>query len=263
MIEDWGFRPLLLSGRAVCRPPAAQQLTLRFPFPPVHGSHAHSTIDNLRHLARSPACRPVVATVALRVHAMSKARSNDEKPKVDDRLYLRPEGANRLIEAAGKRGRYPFRDKVLVRLIYRHGLRVSEATGLQWSFINLDTGEIHIKRLKGSNASTHTCDRDELRDLRKLRQQSTGLYVFETERGGPMSSDAVQYIVREAGKPAQLRIFLPLLPARTATLPAASAIISSRSKIGDFSPAAGVRSGTHRWPLASKLTIGISGRSRS
>ena len=32
----------------------------------------------------------------------------------------------------------------------------------------------------------------------------TGLYVFETERGGPLSADALQYITREAGKLAGL-----------------------------------------------------------
>ena len=41
-----------------------------------------------------------------------------EKPKVQDRRYLRPDEAHRLIDAAGKRGRYPFRDKVLLRLVY-------------------------------------------------------------------------------------------------------------------------------------------------
>ena len=36
-----------------------------------------------------------------------------------------------LIDAAGKRGRYPFRDRVLVRLVYRHGLRASEAVNMR------------------------------------------------------------------------------------------------------------------------------------
>jgi type 1 fimbriae regulatory protein FimE len=42
--------------------------------------------------------------------------------------------------------------------------------------------------------------------LRKLRKGVTGLYVFETERGGPLSVDALQYIVREAGKLAKLDV---------------------------------------------------------
>ncbi len=137
---------------------------------------------------------------------MPASRSTGEKPKVTDRRYLRPDEAHRLIEAAGKRGRYPFRDKVLVRLVYRHGLRASEAVTMRWSQIDLDQGVIHVARVKGGKHSTHSLDRDELRDLRKLRQQVTGLYVFETERGGQLSVDALQYIVREAGKLAKLDV---------------------------------------------------------
>jgi integrase len=137
---------------------------------------------------------------------MVKATSAGKKPKVADRIYLRPDEARRLIEAAGKRGRYPFRDKVLVRMVFRHGLRASEAVGMRWSQVDLDQGVIHVARVKGSKDSTHSLDRDELRDLRKLRQQVAGLHVFETERGGPPGVDALQYIVREAGREARLDV---------------------------------------------------------
>ena len=61
---------------------------------------------------------------------MSMTGSAIEMPSVaTKRLHLTPDEANRLIEAAGKRGRYPFRDRVLLRAIYCHGLRLSEATG--------------------------------------------------------------------------------------------------------------------------------------
>ena len=135
---------------------------------------------------------------------MPPSRSAVEKPKVQDRRYLRPDEANRLIDAAGQRGRYPFRDRVMLRTIYRHGLRVSEATGLRWSQIDLESGTIHVLRLKGSRDSMHSMDRDELRDLRKLRRGGAGLYVFSTERGGPLSSDTIQYVCREAGRLAGL-----------------------------------------------------------
>ena len=137
---------------------------------------------------------------------MPESHSTGKKPKVEDRRYLRPSEARRLIEAAGKRGRYPFRDRVLVRLVYRHGLRASEAVGMRWSQLDLEAGTLHVVRLKGSIDSTHSLDRDELRDLRQLRQQVTGLCVFETERGGPLSVDVLQYIVREAGKLARLDV---------------------------------------------------------
>ncbi len=142
---------------------------------------------------------------------MPKQGSTNEKPKVSkaamrERRHLRPEEARKLIEAAGKRGRYPFRDKVLLRLIYRHGLRASEVVGMRWSALDLENGILHVERSKGGRVSTHSMDRDELKDLRKLREQVHGLYVFETERGGPLSVDALQYICRAAGELAGLEV---------------------------------------------------------
>src|ERR1700751_1457773 len=124
---------------------------------------------------------------------MRKAGSDEQKPKVpQQRLHLTPDEANKLIAAAGKRGRYPFRDRVLVRMVYRHGLRASEAVGMRWDAIDLDNGVIHVQRTKSGNPSAHTCDRDEIRDLRRLRKEAgTLLYVFTTERGGPLLVDTL------------------------------------------------------------------------
>jgi integrase len=126
--------------------------------------------------------------------------SVNEKPKVATRRrHLRPEEAAKLIAAAGKRGRYPERDKLLLRLAYRHGLRASEAVGLRWDSFALDGGTLTISRAKGGRTSTHTIARDDLSALRRMRKATNGPWVFETERGGPLSVDAMQYIVREAG----------------------------------------------------------------
>jgi type 1 fimbriae regulatory protein FimE len=139
---------------------------------------------------------------------VAKPVSTNVKPKVPPkrRLHLRPDEAQRLIEAAGQRGRHRFRDRVLVRFVYRHGMRASEATGLRWEQFDLASGTVHVQRLKGSVASTHSMDRDELRDLRKLKKESTSPYVFVSELGGPLSVDALQYIVREAGKLAKIEV---------------------------------------------------------
>jgi integrase len=140
---------------------------------------------------------------------MARRASINVKPKVAamrERRHLRPDEARALIAAAARRGRHPFRDKVLLQVIYRHGLRASEAIGLRWSALDLDHGTLHVERAKGGKVSTHTLDRDELRDLRKLRGQVQGLFVFETERGGPLSVDTLQYICREAGRLAGLEV---------------------------------------------------------
>jgi integrase len=134
---------------------------------------------------------------------MSSTTSDDEKPKVvSRRRHLRPEEAQKLIAAAGKRGRYPDRDRLLLRLAYRHGLRASEAVGLRWEAFDLDGGSLTLTRAKGSRTSTHTVARDDLSALRKMRKATNGPWVFETERGGPLSVDAMQYIVRTAGEAA-------------------------------------------------------------
>src|SRR6476469_7491700 len=108
---------------------------------------------------------------------MAKPAPATEKPKVK-RLHLTPDEAHRLIEAAGKRGRYPIRDKVMVRTVYRHGLRASEACDLQWTDLDLERGTITVRRRKMGKDSTHTMDRDELRDLRKLRRETNSPYIF-------------------------------------------------------------------------------------
>jgi hypothetical protein len=43
---------------------------------------------------------------------------HSSKPKVSAPRHLRPEEAAKLIAAAGNRGRYPERDKLLLRLAY-------------------------------------------------------------------------------------------------------------------------------------------------
>jgi integrase len=131
---------------------------------------------------------------------MRRTTSDNEKPKVlVRRRHLRPEEAAKLIAAAGKRGRYPERDRLLLRLTYRHGLRASEATGLRWEAFDLNGGSLTIARAKGGRTSTHTVAREDLSALRKMSKSTNGPWVFETERGGPLSVDAMQYICREAG----------------------------------------------------------------
>jgi type 1 fimbriae regulatory protein FimB/type 1 fimbriae regulatory protein FimE len=95
---------------------------------------------------------------------------------------------------------------VLLRAIYRHGLRASEACNLLWDDIDLEHGTITVRRAKMGKDSTHSMDRDELRDLRQLSRANLNHspYVFTTERGGPFKVRAVEYICEQAGQRAGL-----------------------------------------------------------
>lgn len=137
---------------------------------------------------------------------MRTSESRGEKPNVS-RKYLSPDEARRVIDAAARVGRQGERDRLLLTLIYRHGLRVSEAVDLRWTDFDLDATRdrpFYVRRLKGSKDSTHTLEPDTARLLKRHKVDSEGHYVFRSERGGPMSVDAVQVIVARAGSLAGL-----------------------------------------------------------
>jgi integrase len=115
------------------------------------------------------------------------------------RQYFTESELNKLISAARK-GRWSQRDATLILIMARHGLRVSEAVDLEWSQIDFTRAHLHVRRLKGGIASVHPIQGDELRALRELRCQSTGAFVFASERGGPMTRFNVSKIVEAAGE---------------------------------------------------------------
>jgi integrase len=62
---------------------------------------------------------------------------------------------DKLLQASSKLGRHGARDRTLILLAYRHGLRVSELVALRWDQVDLKAGLLHVARLKNGIASTH------------------------------------------------------------------------------------------------------------
>src|ERR1700728_3067169 len=97
-----------------------------------------------------------------------KGRKGNETYRV--REHLTEAEMDKLLGAL-KRNRHGHRDWLIGLLIYRHGLRVSEACDLRWDDIDLTKRTIIVRRLKGSKDSSHYLERDELAGLKLLRRQ--------------------------------------------------------------------------------------------
>jgi integrase len=117
------------------------------------------------------------------------------------REHLTEDEVFRLMEAA-RDNRYGGRDAALVFVMYRHGLRVSEACALDWSAIDFAAKELHVRRSKLCKSATHPIRGDELRALRRLHREAGAPRhgpVFVSERGTAFTRDGINKLIARAG----------------------------------------------------------------
>ena len=111
--------------------------------------------------------------------------------------------------AAARQGRHAVRDYCLMLTAYRHGLRVSELIDIRLNDLDLETGRLFVRRLKGSLSTQQPIEGDELRALRAwLRERETypnasSNYLFLSERG-LLTRQAINYLVAQIGLKAHL-----------------------------------------------------------
>lgn len=144
---------------------------------------------------------------ALPIAENGKVAPPRRKPNAETRSreHLTPAEVAALLKAAKDSGRYGQRDAALVMLMYRHGLRVSEAVALRWDAVDLTQGLLHVTRAKNGVPSTHPLRGPELRELRELRRDwPDSPYLFVTERGGPMTTSNVRKVIARLGVAAKL-----------------------------------------------------------
>jgi type 1 fimbriae regulatory protein FimB len=97
-----------------------------------------------------------------------------------------------------KANRHGHRDWLIGLLIYRHGLRVSEACELRWDDLDLAKRTIIVRRLKGSVDSSHYLERDEPAGLKALQRDYA-------KRGiKPFGRMGIGRMIERAGETAKL-----------------------------------------------------------
>jgi type 1 fimbriae regulatory protein FimB/type 1 fimbriae regulatory protein FimE len=148
----------------------------------------------------------VSLSTAETVHKATSGRKSNQAYRT--REHLTEAEVDRLL-AALKRNRHGHRDWLIGLLIYRHGLRVSEACDLRWDDLDLPKRQIMVRRLKGSTDSTHFLERDEVNGLKLLQrqQQANGKaqsYVFVNERNEPFGRVGIARMIERAGEAAKL-----------------------------------------------------------
>jgi len=123
---------------------------------------------------------------------------------MSDRKHLVSAEVEKLMEAA-KGSRNAARDRCLLLLMFRHGLRVSEACGLQLSQVDIESRVLHVARLKKGLSTTHPLRGDELRVIKiwlaertKMKPETDAFFI--SERRGPLSRKTAWVMIRDYGK---------------------------------------------------------------
>lgn len=119
--------------------------------------------------------------------------------------YLSEAEVERL-RVAVRKSRNGQRDDLLLLMMFRHGLRVSEAIALRKDQVSLSEARLDVRRLKGGLDVQHPIAGDELRAIKAyLRSRTDHLpWLFISEQGTQMVRQSVNYAVRVAGENAKL-----------------------------------------------------------
>jgi type 1 fimbriae regulatory protein FimB len=103
---------------------------------------------------------------------------------VDDRPknFLTEAEMGNFLKAARK-GRHSVRNLAMLLLTFRHGLRVSELINMRMADVDLDSGRLFVRRLKGSLSTSQPLEGDEIRALTCLATAANQSAVLQFAAG--------------------------------------------------------------------------------
>ena len=127
-----------------------------------------------------------------------------------DRKHLVAVEVEKLMESA-KGSRNAARDRCLLLLMFRHGLRVSEACGLRLSQVDIESRVLHVARLKHGLSTTHPLRANEIKVIKtwlaeRARMKPETDAFFISERRRPLSRKTAWLAIRTYGELAGLPV---------------------------------------------------------
>ena len=95
--------------------------------------------------------------------------------------------------------------KLILKLLYGCGLRVSEIVNLQKKDINFEEALIHVKLAKGKKDRFVKIPSSLTEDLENYCKLDNSEILFASNRGGKLTKNTIQKIVQNAGKKAEIK----------------------------------------------------------
>lgn len=121
----------------------------------ITGQSRQLSILRKRHLYGVGGCR-------LQYSNWTKSRKGNRFGKMEIE-NISPPGRSKSSSMRQGGGPHAARDRCLLFLMFRHGLRVSEACSLELSQVNVEDRVLHVARLKKGLSTTHPLHTEELR----------------------------------------------------------------------------------------------------
>ncbi len=127
-----------------------------------------------------------------------------------ERKHLVSAEVDRLIDAT-KGGRNAARDQCFLLLMFRHGLRVTEACALQLSRVNIESRVLHVSRLKKGLSTTHPLRPDEIKAIKawitiRSKMKADTEDFFLSNRRSALSRKTAWLAIRNYGEQAGLSL---------------------------------------------------------
>lgn len=110
------------------------------------------------------------------------------------------------LRRAARKTKNPARNELIILMLYRHGLRVSELCHIKLEQLNLKQATVFVKRSKNGIDGMHPIAGDELRLLRRYLQERKSELprLFVSERGSPLARSTVNKLLEQCSLSAAL-----------------------------------------------------------